>query len=151
MNFFIQLVENNAETLSPPRKKKKLPKILDGKIFEIVSIDDEERVEAKCMECLEIRKGNAKSTENFKTHYKKHSSRWPELEMYLKTNTPLLDNSKQSDIREAMPCIPNEEVFSAISIKVLLLMYNKWNFEHCSNRFRRSFSILWLTEICHLM
>lgn len=122
MNFSIESVTNNAESLSPPRKKAKIPKIFDGKFFEIVSIDDQERVEAKCMECLEIKKGNVKSTGNFKTHYKKHTTRLAELESYLKTNSSLPAHPKQSDIRETLPGVPNEKVIFDIWIRVSLLL-----------------------------
>lgn len=67
----------------PPAKKRRMPRILDGTYYEIVSID-EDNVEAKCMGCDKIRKGNLKSTGNFIGHYRNaHSESIQALENYL--------------------------------------------------------------------
>lgn len=68
----------------PAKKRKFLPKILDGTFF-IVTSQDGDTVEAKCIECNETKKGNTKSTGNFIVHYKKvHAARFKEMEAYLK-------------------------------------------------------------------
>lgn len=85
----MQLESNSSEpseSSDPSPKKKKLPKILDGTFYEIISIDEEDRVVAKCKECLEVKKGKGKSTGNFKTHYKTHDNRLEELDGYLKNS-----------------------------------------------------------------
>ncbi|XP_055314626.1 uncharacterized protein LOC129575176 [Sitodiplosis mosellana] len=111
--------EPNSESSEcvPPPKKKKVPKILDGQFYEIISIDEEDRVIAKCTECLEIKKGNLKSTGNFKTHYKIHGSRLKDLDEYLKNKTfvmPETSNSKQSDIRDVLPAVSTDKISSKL-------------------------------------
>lgn len=57
---------------------------MDGKYFTIESENDG-NIEAKCMKCREIKKGNYLSTGNFLSHYKlKHPSDVDDLRKYTK-------------------------------------------------------------------
>lgn len=67
----------------PAKKEKKIPKILDGKFYTITANNDG-KIDAKCNECGEIKKGHLGSTGNFKSHYKKHKNRIDDLDKYLK-------------------------------------------------------------------
>lgn len=65
-------LHENLDEVEPPNKKQKLnsiPKLIDGKYFELVKRDDT-IIEAKCTTCGKIRKGDIRSTGNFMMHYK---------------------------------------------------------------------------------
>lgn len=79
--------EPSEESEPPAKKPKKLPKILDGKFYIILSETDGD-IQAKCAICGEVRKGQAgKGTGNFHNHYKtKHNSKLKELKAYSKND-----------------------------------------------------------------
>ena len=60
----------NQESDEPIAKtlKKKYPKILDGKYFNLIS-DIDESLSVQCMTCNVIVHGSAKSTGNIHSHY----------------------------------------------------------------------------------
>lgn len=93
------------EAQQTKRQKRPLPRILDGMFFRVdsyVGIKTDEKVEAVCTECGEVKKGNTNSTGNFKTHYSKmHSAKSKELEQYLKGND-LKSKLRQPEITEAL-------------------------------------------------
>lgn len=71
------------------QNKSSVPRILDGIFFSIVS-NDNGNIVARCVNCYENRKGNLKSTGNFKSHYRlKHSNLIGKLEEYLKGKTEI--------------------------------------------------------------
>lgn len=91
--------ENRSK--SPPKKKKKLPKILDGNFYTVTSSTDG-KIEAKCIECNKIVKGSNASTGNFKIHYKTHGASYQRLETYLQTtdSTTIVENSNQMNLKQ---------------------------------------------------
>lgn len=108
--------DNNSENIStgqsvePTQKRSKqketddtsIPRILDGKYFQIVS-RDKTSVEAKCTECQKQRKGDTKSTGNFMTHYvKEHPDLVKEIKLYKKqkndTQTSTVPSLKQTTL-----------------------------------------------------
>lgn len=108
--------KNLDRSTEPPAKRRKIPKILDGRFYTIVSNVDG-NIEAKCEECGEIRKGNLGSTGNFKSHYKKHKQRAEEVEKYLKQTVEFPDDTenqrkRQLEIRDMLPAISDAKVFS---------------------------------------
>lgn len=61
---------------------------MDG-IYYVIQKNDDGKIEAKCQDCGDIRKGSLSSTGNFKSHYsKKHPSAFKEMEEYLKRDEP---------------------------------------------------------------
>lgn len=71
-------IDQQTELLDDqPAKKSKssVPKILDGKYYAIICSTGT-KVDAKCMTCLKVRKGDVRSTGNFMEHYR---SAHPEL------------------------------------------------------------------------
>lgn len=66
-----------------------------------------EKIDARCMECSEVKKGFITSTGNFKTHYKsKHPGRFKALEEYLKGS-----NSSNGTAKVKQPTMP--QVFAS--------------------------------------
>lgn len=86
----VNLIDNESDSTEnigaepPPKKRKQIPRILDGKHFSIVS-QVGEKIVARCMECDETKKGQLTSTGNFINHYRtKHSPQMTALEQHLK-------------------------------------------------------------------
>lgn len=76
----------DAAASSSEVKEKKVPKLLDGKFYQIKSREGN-KVVVVCTACNENIKGNLSSTGNFKSHYtRKHVSKIKELEDYLSLN-----------------------------------------------------------------
>lgn len=93
-----------------PKRQKLVPRALDGTFFEIVS-NNESKIEAKCKLCLEIKKGNLKSTGNFINHYKsKHQNEYLELENYLKVRYRSNKTQLQAKSNYFPPLTPIEVV-----------------------------------------
>lgn len=71
--------------IKPPEKKSRShPRILDGKYFEIQSIDDKNNVIATCTECKHPRRGQLTSTGNFLSHIRsKHPELGNDVEKYI--------------------------------------------------------------------
>lgn len=72
---------------SEPLSKKQrtnIPRILDGTFYTICETTTDEKVDAKCTECLRIIKGNFRSTGNFLNHYRtKHSVSMKNVEEHI--------------------------------------------------------------------
>lgn len=64
--------EGNSNQLMAKRQKTSLPRLLDGKYFEVLNSDwpSSQRIEARCQTCAKIRKGDIRSTGNFMDHYR---------------------------------------------------------------------------------
>lgn len=99
-----------------PKKKKVVPRALDGIFFEIVN-ECGEKIEAKCKQCEEIKKGNIKSTGNFLNHYKtRHTKEFEHLEKHVKFANPGCEVNKlqKPQISELFPLLTQKEVLSNI-------------------------------------
>lgn len=78
-------VPNTQSTVDPAAKrvKTKIPRILDGQFFSIQS-NVNGSIDARCLECSKIFKGNLSSTGNFRKHYERsHSNVMKRLNAYL--------------------------------------------------------------------
>lgn len=95
-----------------PKRKKIVPRALDGTFFEIVK-ECGEKIEAKCKQCDEIKKGSIKSTGNFLNHYKaRHPKEFENLEKHVKF-VKLgcdVDKPQQPQISEHFPPLTQKEV-----------------------------------------
>lgn len=97
--IFNKIIFHNAEeSHPPPAKRKKTPKMLDG-TFYTIHAEKDNKVEAKCMLCGHIVKGNLGSTGNFKSHFsRKHKDRASDLEDYLISIHTFQANSRSSNV-----------------------------------------------------
>lgn len=87
----------------------------------IVNLDG--KIEAKCVECGQMKKGTITSTGNFKSHYKMHPLKSKMLAKYLKgTDDDIIDVSKltTSTMRDFLSAISESKV-SVILNKCILL------------------------------
>lgn len=118
-NFCVILFSEESSPVvePPPKKAKKIPKILDGKYYTIISNDEStNKVTATCVDCGELKKGCLSSTENFKSHFeKRHKARFKLLEEYLNAESnDITDNkntkSAQPSIRDSLAPVPVEKV-----------------------------------------
>lgn len=91
------LCSDNASQSTQPR-----PKIFDGSFFTILK-EENGKIEAKCTECNEVKKGSSSSTGNFYRHYKsKHATRVKALEDHSKQKNNFADPPKvQKSLRQA--------------------------------------------------
>lgn len=116
-SFFVdQSNESDSLTKVPePKRKKVVPRALDGIFFEIVK-ECGEKIEAKCKQCEEIKKGNIKSTGNFLNHYKtKHPKEFEHLEKHVKfAKLGCEIKPQQPQISEHFPALTQIEVRSKI-------------------------------------
>lgn len=64
---------NSEESPTPAKRRRteKPPRILDGKYFEIIKLE-EGKVEAICTDCKKVSRGDIDSTGNFMKHIKRH-------------------------------------------------------------------------------
>lgn len=94
-NFAFFYRKGEEITYKPkPKKRKVVPRALDGTYFEIVS-NDEGKIEAKCKICDGVKKGNLKSTGNFINHYKtRHQEVYFDFESHLKEGNIRYDSNK---------------------------------------------------------
>lgn len=77
--------DSSTTSLSLPsaKKAKSKPRIFDGTFYEILK-EEGGNVEARCLECLETKKGNMSSTGNFLGHIRtKHPSLAEKLKNHL--------------------------------------------------------------------
>lgn len=80
------LENDDNEEPAAKRIKMKIPRILDGKYFSIVS-NINGNITARCTVCNEEKKGSLTSTGNFKSHFRiKHMAILAKVETYLKAN-----------------------------------------------------------------
>lgn len=86
------------------------------------------KIDAKCVECGEIREGYIASTGNFISHYRKHPSLKKQLDKYLKQCTPTADDGVkllQPSIRDSLPSVSEDEVFIFIKL-IKMTIFIKW-------------------------
>lgn len=101
--YLILLSEIDIE--QPFKQRKTVPRILDGKYFEILKTEGD-KIEAKCTECLQVRKGTLKSTGNFMEHYRsKHGNLVNDIENYRKKNETINKSLKQTTLQPMSPII----------------------------------------------
>lgn len=95
------------------KKPRKIPKIFDGKFFEIEkNIDTDGNVQAKCTSCNETKKGNISSTGNYLKHYeKKHPLKLNELKSHLKGITNENKRSQQPKLDDVQQTMTTEKVY----------------------------------------
>lgn len=78
-----------------------MPKIFDGTFYSIEKRINE-KIDARCLECSDVRKGSITSTGNFKNHYKTmHCGRFEALEEYLKSS-----NTQNVTTKVRQPTMP---------------------------------------------
>lgn len=110
----------------PPVKRKKFPKIFDGTFYTIEKVIVD-KIEARCMECSEVRKGDISSTGNFKNHYKsKHPDGFKALEQYLKnltTQTPIVKCHQPTLSNVISSAVSPENVSLRNTFKIRLFFY----------------------------
>ena len=79
-----EINSNENTPMAKRRRSEKPPRLLDGKYFEISSLEDT-KVVAICTICRESRKGHIDSTGNFMKHIKRsHSELEQEVKEHLK-------------------------------------------------------------------
>lgn len=87
-----------------------MPRILDGQFFKVIS-NEEGKIQAKCNECNQIKKGNIQSTGNFISHYRsKHSASVRQLESYLAEKVVQTKNVEQPEISSMVKPVTQDEV-----------------------------------------
>lgn len=93
---------------------------MDGIFYEIVS-QCGTKMEAKCMQCFEIKKGNENSTGNFIIHYKnKHPLVYPKLDQHIKfRNQSVVAQVKQPLIMEQLTPLTMREVLACLYFIVI--------------------------------
>lgn len=129
---------NGDNIQSAKRAKLSLPRILDGKFFSVDS-HVEGKIEARCTECNEVKKGQITSTGNFKNHYRiKHSSTMSALEAYLKGKS---DEAVQSQSKPRQPTL-NE--FSNLNVDKVLVctIYCVYTHNQIFGRFTNNFILV---------
>lgn len=110
----IETIESILEQ-QPPRKKSKpnVPRILNGTFYSLEGeIPDDGKIEARCTECQQIRKGNVRTTGNFISHYRTtHRDKFGELELFLR-RAPVSASTSVSQLRkdDSFPEINKQEV-----------------------------------------
>lgn len=71
-----------SSTSNEPAKKKRIPKILDGKYFTVVR-ERGKNLDAVCMTCKKECSGSYNGTRNFADHYSRvHPEKYDELVSY---------------------------------------------------------------------
>lgn len=113
-------MEDNSDSNTQNKKSRKIPKIFDGKYFEIDgNVDESGNVSAKCMTCNQPKSGSISSTGNFFKHYKKrHPLKLEEMKMYTKTKEDGTKTKLQQKLDKMLPAsgptIDQNEVCSNI-------------------------------------
>lgn len=80
--FSSNYIETSKNNDGSKNKKISIPKLLDGKYFTIVTMENN-KVDVTCNTCGEQRKGDIRSTGNFMTHIRKdHDHLVNEVEQY---------------------------------------------------------------------
>lgn len=108
--FSVVGVDIFTETIAKKARYDNIPRLLDGKYFEIVKRDDI-KVEAVCKSCGKIRKGNLTSTGNFMEHIKKsHPELVVKAELHKKGDKAVEKDKQQKTIHQMMKKYTHEEV-----------------------------------------
>lgn len=84
---------------SPAAKRTRftIPRILDGKFYVIMK-NTNGKIEAECVRCGQMKRGDIKSTGNFLSHYRNsHSDQMLDLENYRKGQSN--ENSKRVQMK----------------------------------------------------
>lgn len=105
-------LQPNKTMALPGKKAKKIPKILDGKYFDVESIDTAGKLKAKCMTCNEIKSGKITSTGNYLKHYEtRHELKFQELKIYTKSKDENTKNQlQQPKLGQMLTAIRPEDV-----------------------------------------
>lgn len=98
---------DNSAASNETKRKKTIPRILDGEFFTIVSeitkSDGKIKIVAKCKICQEEKQGCTSSTGNFLKHYQlKHSSMVEKVKAHInnKTKTAVESSLKQPTLQK---------------------------------------------------
>lgn len=87
-----------------------MPRILDGKYFEIQSTDEKNNVIAICKECKHPRKGQLTSTGNFLAHIRnKHPELGDDMEKYINRST-VWESTSSKQLHVSAPPTTKEDV-----------------------------------------
>lgn len=114
-NSYLESPSELVPDVEPPpsKKAKKYPKIFDGKYYSIRS-DIDGYIDAVCIICHEVKKGNYLSTGNFFSHYKlKHYSKLQELKDHTKDNANKAMN--QPTLSETFTVTPDNVCFCFVT------------------------------------
>lgn len=96
------------------KRPKTVPRLLDGKYFEILTTNwsmAQPKITARCTTCGRTRNGTIKSTGNFMDHYiSMHANMVPVVENYRKRGGQSGDDLKQPTITSAFSQLTNTVV-----------------------------------------
>lgn len=140
MNFILlclKTISDDPSAVSSNDQTEHIPKILDGTFFTIIKKVKEEKngkttwkVEVKCKECGEVKRGSKDSTGNFFRHYRSvHPDRVKAAEEYvaqfIKTPNLRKTTPRQPDIRAYAQDISADSVcMNSIEFR-LICLYQK--------------------------
>lgn len=117
---------------APKKQKTLLPRMLDGKFFEVLTGDwssSQPKIIAKCQTCGKTRKGDIRSTGNFMEHYRScHPSLVQAVEKYKKYG-PITEDSTVRQLT-----IPS--AFSPLTTHVVGLDFIRFVFKRDFNTIR---------------
>lgn len=101
-----------SQTSVAKKKKTSIPRLLDGKYFEI-TLQNDTKIEAKCMTCGKVRKVDIRSTGNFMEHYSNfHPTLVNEVEQHKK--------GKKETILKQTTLFPTPNVLSTFQVFLLM-------------------------------
>lgn len=111
------------------KRSKTIPRLLDGKYFEIITSLEDSNVTARCVTCGKLRKGTLLSTGNFMKHINScHPSIAPAVEIYRKEGPTVSSNpSRQPTITSAFPKLTTN-VVSLYFDFILRIMHELYSF-----------------------
>lgn len=91
----------DSDNSEPDAKRAKAtPKVLDGTFFTVTKRENDE-IWAMCSECNQVKKGNVRTTGNFRGHYRlMHAGRLKDLDEYCSKS-----NSSKRPMTEKQPSI----------------------------------------------
>lgn len=103
--------ETSNQNIQPAKKQRSVPRLLDGRYY-VLEADNDGKIEARCTNCGELRKGHINSTGNFLNHYRtKHASMMTDVEQYINRTNEVGDvKIVQSTIAIVGPAISKDEV-----------------------------------------
>lgn len=99
------------------KRSKTIPRLLDGKYFEIITSLEDPNVTARCVTCGKLRKGTLLSTGNFMKHINScHPSMAPAVEVYKK------EGPRDSSIPSRQPTITS--AFPKLTLNVVSFYFD---------------------------
>lgn len=111
--------ENDKQTNE--KRIKSVPKILDGKFFEITIRSSDNNVKARCTQCSTIRSGSIAGTGNFTRHYyEKHKERIEELYNHIKPKQNILSTAGKDQSTLTITDVTTEKVFFLLCLSLKL-------------------------------